>query len=241
MSAKMELYEVMSQGWANDPLDYLAARRHAIVSRFEDSLRYVTLHRENAKTISYGFGSILRGAGSTFGSFSDAVVRNSNLQRGWNRDPNVRDFFDFYSQYAPDLPKEYIEMVVFSGPGRLQPFWGWTEQEAQGWWKAQINVKHSEYKYAREVNLRNATNAVAAVEIILRRSNLNQKGTRVFSPWAALGSLDGWVRSTFSGCSTHRSAAPRRAKVIAQSGSFHADTGSPRLRTGTSAAMVAEG
>ena len=178
-----ELYEVMSEGWAKAPLDYLATTHMAIGSRFKESFRYVSLHRENAKTFSYEFASILRDAGSAFGSFSDAVVRASNPNKGWRRAPNIADFFDFYSQYAPDLPKAYIEMIGLSGPIRLQPFWGWTRRQAPAWWKAFNHVNHSEYKYATEGNLQNTTNAVAAVEIILRRATSNQKGTGLFSSW----------------------------------------------------------
>lgn len=141
-----ELYEVISQNWAKRPLEYLATAHLAIVSRFEQSFRYVSLRRENAAAFSYEFASIPRDAGSALGSFSDAVVRDSD-------------------------------------PRRLQAFWGWTRRQAPVWWKAHNDVKHSEYKHAEKGNLQNATTAVAAVEIILRRATLNQRGTELFSPW----------------------------------------------------------
>ncbi len=177
----MRLHEVMEQDWAKPTLDYLATTQHAIASRFEESCRYVSLHHKNANAFSYEFASILRDACSAFGSFSGAVVQCLNPK---NKDPKIAGFFDLYSLYAPEFPKDYIDVVVLSGPRRrLQPFCGWTRGKPPAWWSAYNKVKHSEYKHAEEGNLQNATNAVAAVEIILRRATLNRKGTGLFSPW----------------------------------------------------------
>lgn len=178
-----ELYEVISENWAKRPLEYLATAHLAIVSRFEESFRYVSLRRENAAAFSYEFASIPRDAGSALGSFSDAIVRDSDPRKNWNKDPNIGDFYMFFSQYADDLAKAYIDVTVVSDPRRLQAFWGWTRRQAPAWWKAHNDVKHSEYKHAEKGNLQNATTAVAAVEIILRRATLNQRGTKLFSPW----------------------------------------------------------
>lgn len=184
-----ELYEVMmGQDWAKAPLDYLTTTHHAIVSRFEESFRYVSLRPENAETFSYEFASILRDACSAFGSFSDAVIRASSSNVGKKKKLEIDDFFDFYSQYAPDLPKGYIDVAGVPEAYRLQPFWGWSKGQPPRWWTAHNKIKHSEYDNIKQGNLQNATNAVAAVETTLRRATKNQRGTRLFSdyggPWA---------------------------------------------------------
>lgn len=173
----------MSEEWARAPLDYLERTHHAIVSRFESSLRYVSLHRENAKTFSYEFASILRDACSAFGSFSAAIMRASNSKIGQGKEPDINDFRKLYSLYSPDLLTTYVEVRSLLGAPRLQPFWGWTQKNRPAWWKAHNLIKHSEYDNLREGNLQNATNAVAAVEIVLRCATQNQKGTGLFSPW----------------------------------------------------------
>ena len=48
-----ELHQIFRQDWAKAPLEYLVTTHLAIVSRFEQSLRYVSLHPENAPTFSY--------------------------------------------------------------------------------------------------------------------------------------------------------------------------------------------
>ena len=104
------------------------------------------------------------------------------MRKDGNKNANITDFFDFFSGYTLDLPETYIDVVNLADPYRLQPFWGWTRQQTPSWWKAHNNVKHSEYENAQDGNLRNATHAVAAVEIILRFGTLNQKGTGLFRP-----------------------------------------------------------
>jgi hypothetical protein len=184
----MDFYQIMHECWAKPHLDYLASTHYAIVSRFEESLRYVSLDSRNGGAYSYEFASILRDVGSAFGSFSDGVVRDSNHDKTWEkRPPNIVDFFEFYSRFQPEFPKTYIDVRGISGPGyRLQPFWGWTEKHAPPWWEAHNNLKHSEYKNAVQGNLRNATNAVAAIEIVLRVATLNQVGTELFHNWGGI-------------------------------------------------------
>jgi hypothetical protein len=181
----MSLDEVTLGDWAKEHRNYLATRQRAIVSRFENSLRYVSVDQANAKTFSYEFASILRDAGSAFGSFSDAVVRGSDPTKSWKRAPDIKDFFNFYIEHIPNLPEEDINIGGHSGSCKLQPFWGWTAKEPPVWWTAYNKVKHSEYKHAKLGNLQNATNAVAAVEIILRYATLSQegRGTGLFSLW----------------------------------------------------------
>jgi len=142
----MDLYQVMRQNWAKAPLDYLTTTHHAIVSRFEESFRYVSLRPENAKTFSYEFASILRDASSAFGSFSAAVIRASSPSVGKKKKLEIADFFDFYSQYALDLPKGFIDIEVVAIPEtrRLQPFWGWANGHPPSWWTAHNKIKHSE-------------------------------------------------------------------------------------------------
>ena len=183
----MDLYEALSQPWAKEPLDYLYNTQRAIVSRFQESFRYVTLRRENAETCSYEFASLLRDAGSAFGSFSDAVTKGSDPARKWRSPPSIKNFFEFYNAYALDLSAKFIDVAIVEHGDqyRLQPFWGWSHQPQKGpnWWRAYNHVKHSEYNSATEGNLRNTTNAVAAVEMVLRLATPNQqRGTGMFRP-----------------------------------------------------------
>lgn len=137
---QMELYEWLShQEWAKAPLDYLASTHRVIVGRFQDTFRYVSLHPDNANTFSYEFASILRDAGSAFGSFSDALVRGSDPSKS---KPDIGDFLRFYSEYAPTLHKTNVRVLVLSDDFRLLPFQGWIQGgQSPGWWKAYNNVR----------------------------------------------------------------------------------------------------
>ena len=178
----MQFHDLGGQDWAVEPLNYLTTTHLAIVSRFKQSLRYVSLHQANGDTFSYEFASILRDAGSAFGSFSDAVVRASNLEKDWGRgSPRIGDFRKFYLKLEPRLTKLNIEATGITSPNRLLvPFWGWTSKNSPDWWIAHNDVKHSEYKWAYRGNLKNATYALAAVEIILRRATSHTSHSDMF-------------------------------------------------------------
>lgn len=62
------------------------------------------------------------------------------------------------------------------------PFRNWTRNNGPSWWTAHNRLKHSEYEHKQQGNLQNATNAIAANEIVLRSSTQGQ-GTVLFSPW----------------------------------------------------------
>jgi hypothetical protein len=82
------------------------------------------------------------------------------------------------------------EVVAATDPyRRLQPLWGWARTKAPGCWKGHNNIKHSEYEYANHGNLQNAPNFFADLDLVLKRSINNEKGSRPSSPWAAPGTL----------------------------------------------------
>lgn len=164
-------HDLGGQAWAVEPLNYLITTHLAIVSRFQESRRYVSLHQANGNAFSYEFASILRDAGSAFGSFSDAVVKGSNPEKWGERDPTIGDFRKFYLKLQPRLNELNIQAAGITSPNRLlAPFWGWTSKKPPDWWKAHNEVKHSEYRNASRGNLKNAMCALAAVEIVLRRA-----------------------------------------------------------------------
>jgi hypothetical protein len=179
-----DLYEDLSESWANEPREYLQRAQRDIISRFQGSFRFVALRPENAETFSYEFASLLRDAGSAFASFSDAVIQGLGTKKSkWL---TIKDYFDFYTGYVPDLSKKFIDVAIVEHGHeyRLQPFWEWDHQpKGPNWWCAYNDVKHSEYKNSKQGNLRNATNAIAAVEMVLRLATVSQQGgTGIFRP-----------------------------------------------------------
>ncbi|MBI4329444.1 MAG: hypothetical protein HY685_06230 [Chloroflexi bacterium] len=193
MMHEMDFYQVMGDERARALVRYLATTNRAIVARLEECFRYVSLRRENGDTFSYEFASILRDACSAFGSFTDGVARAAGLARRYQRASSIKDFFSFYDAYswnAHSLTQTYIEVTEQEAPDlrntrRLQPFSEWTRSAPPSWWTAHNKIKHSEYLNAHEGNLRNAMNAVAALELILKSATQNEKGTRLFSSWGA--------------------------------------------------------
>jgi len=178
----MKLHDLGELEWAKEPLNYLTNTHLAIVSRFEQSLRYVSLHRDNGNTFSYEFASILRDVASAFGSFTGEIIKASDQEKvwAWNK-PDIKDYRNFYLKIAPGLPTDFVELSGFYLPDRLlNPFWEWEDKTAPGWWNAYNKIKHSEYKHADLGNLQNVTNAIAAVDIILKSADF-QRGSDFFT------------------------------------------------------------
>jgi len=150
--------------WFAKAWNYLSARRPVIQARLENTFRFVELHKANESTFSYEFASILRDAGSVFGSVLDALVK------GHKGDPRLRTNFKCYREllitYDPDIPRRSVRIRALFPGGLVLPLTALAKDNLPSWWQAYNKVKHSEYDNLQAGNMRNAVLAVAALVIL---------------------------------------------------------------------------
>ncbi len=137
-----------------------------------ETFRYVDCHPKNGKTFSYEYGSILRDAGSCFGSVMDRLVRAIKPVQG-NLD--IRDYTEWLSKglmkYV-SLDGRRLDSIELAGAeirilldrrllARFLPHV--TFKRPPQWWNAYNSVKHSDFEKFHEGNLENCLNALAAL------------------------------------------------------------------------------
>jgi hypothetical protein len=77
--------------WFREVLSYMMIRYDSIESRMIETFRYVDCNPLNYGVFSYEYASILRDAGSVFGSIMDTLVRKSDSVPRKN-EYDVRDY-----------------------------------------------------------------------------------------------------------------------------------------------------
>ena len=153
------------QGWFEAAGSYSSTRFVAVENRFLIASRYVDIHRDNAKTFSYEFGSILRDSGSIFGSMMDALVKEGSADA--KVESNFSDYRVYLEREIPDINKRTIQVRPCFPTGMIIPFEAL--QEAKGtpeWWNAYNRIKHSEYAEFRSGNLENCLTALSALALM---------------------------------------------------------------------------
>jgi len=153
-----------NEPWFIKAQNYLIARRSVIQARLENTFRFVELSKDNGSAFSYEFASILRDAGSVFGSVLDALVK------GYKGDPNLKTYFKCYREllmtYDPDIPRRSVQVRALFPGGLVLPLTALARGKAPSWWEAYNRIKHSEYDNLQSGNMRNAVLAVAALVIL---------------------------------------------------------------------------
>lgn len=153
------------QEWFEGAISYSSTRFMAVENRFLIASRYVDIHRDNGKTFSYEYASILRDCGSIFGSLMDALVR------GLNEVIKEKLFFKDYSEYLRkeilDVHRLTIQVRPRFPAGMVVPFEALKEAKGiPAWWSAYNGNKHNEYDKFRLGNLENCTTALSALSLL---------------------------------------------------------------------------
>lgn len=151
--------------WFSRAKSYWESRFPSVEARLGTALRYVQLRRENRDTFSYEFSSILRDAGSIFGSVADALVRGASAAP--KRRYDFPDYRDFLRKEHPDLHRRTVDLRAVFPASVVVPFEELqTKRGIPAWWKAYNDVKHREYDEFRKGNLGNCVTAVCALAVL---------------------------------------------------------------------------
>ena len=158
--------------WYQDLLAYFKRTYPSIEKRMIDTFRYVDCDPRNGETFSYEYGSILRDAGSCFGSVMDKLVRAVKPGQG---NLGIGDYTEWLSKGLmkyTSLDGRTLDSIEHAGAEirtlldrrLLRKFLPHTSfGRSPRWWNAYNNVKHSDLEKFHEGNLQNCLNALAAV------------------------------------------------------------------------------
>jgi hypothetical protein len=158
-------------------LAYLIDRYSSIEERMLETFRYVTCDTHNLDTFSYEYGSILRDAGSIFGSAMDKLARGTGATPQ-NRKSNqftIVDYKEWLLTNVPDIPQMSMELNILRKNKFLIPFSALLDPDTKiGWWNAFNDLKHSDLDNFAKGNLQNAINGMASIAglfILMYHSN----------------------------------------------------------------------
>jgi hypothetical protein len=151
--------------WFSRAKSYWGSRFPSVEARLQTAFRYVELHRENGKTFSYEFSSILRDSGGIFASVADALVRGASAAP--KRRYDFPDYRDFLRKEDTDLHRRTVDLRAVFPASVVVPFEELqTKRGIPAWWNAYNKVKHREYDEFRKGNLENCVTAVCALVLL---------------------------------------------------------------------------
>lgn len=161
--------------WYRDILSYIRRRYDSIESRMIGTFRYVDCHPGNRNTFSYEYASILRDAGSVFGSVMDRLVRETSLGSG---QLDIRDYRRWLTREVKNIHSIAADINYPLAERLLLPFHSLKEEDGRlEWWNAYTDVKHSDIGKFQIGNFENTLNSVAALAILLQLAK--PKGVRI--------------------------------------------------------------
>lgn len=168
------------ESWYGNVSSYLLQRYRPIEDRMINSFRYVSCHPNNRNTFSYEYASILRDAGSVFGSVMDRLVRESVSV---SRQLDIRDYRKWLIREVENVHMIATEISFSLRPraveGLLLPFLPLRDEDSRlDWWDAYNDVKHSDIDRFKVGNFENALNSMAALAILL--TLIAKIGTKLF-------------------------------------------------------------
>jgi len=160
--------------WYEDVLSYLLKRYYSIENRIIETFRYVDCHPSNRATFSYEYSSILRDAGSVFGSTMDRLVKET---RSISALLDIRDYAKWLREEVENIPLIAAEINYPSEERLLLPFLPLNDEKSRlNWWHAYNEVKHSDIDKFHVGNFENALNSLAALAILLALYQLHYGG-----------------------------------------------------------------
>ena len=159
--------------WYGDVHAYLIQRYNSIENRMIETFRYVACHPDNRNTFSYEYASMLRDAGSVFGSVMDRLVRETSPDSGLL---DIRDYTRWLRQLDIEFSRGKFAKIHFIAADinyplkkrALFPYLPLKDEDGRlEWWNAYNDVKHSDIDKFHVGNFENSLNSVAALAILL--------------------------------------------------------------------------
>ena len=153
--------------WFGRISTFLSDRYHNIEGRVIQTLGFVALTKDNAKTYSYELASILKDSSSAFASVMTELIRGIQVKL------NSKYNFGHYPQFLiGEIPNITYRIVLIHSlfPMVLLPFSALSDfkRGQPAWWKAYNHVKHTEVTQHSEGNLANALGSIAALALLGR-------------------------------------------------------------------------
>ena len=105
-------------------LAYLIDRYSSVEERLLETFRYVTCDSRNLDTFSYEYGSILRDAGSIFGSAMDKLAKGTDAtpQNRKSNQYTIVDYKEWLLTNVPGIPQMSMELDILRKNKFLIPF-----------------------------------------------------------------------------------------------------------------------
>lgn len=154
--------------WFSRAQSYWLSQFSSVEGRLLSAFEYVDLHAKNRDTFSRQFASILRDAGSIFGSVADELVRGAGItprRKGGNYD--FVDYRDFLWKEDPSLHRRSVDLRPVFPVSAVVPFEELqTEPGIPAWWNAYNKVKHRASEEFLMGNLENSVTAVCALALL---------------------------------------------------------------------------
>jgi len=151
--------------WYGEVLSYLLQRYSSIEGRMIETFRYVACHPNNRNTFSYEYASILRDAGSVFGSVMDRLVRETSSVSG---QLDIRKHREWLRSEVENIHSLAAEINYPLAERVLLPFLTLKDENGRlEWWNAYNELKHSDIDKFQVGNFENALNSVAALAILV--------------------------------------------------------------------------
>lgn len=130
-----------------------------------ETFRYVACHPNNRNTFSYEYASILRDAGSVFGSVMDRLVRETSSVSG---QLDIRKYREWLRSEVENIHSLAAEINYPLAERVLLPFLTLKDENGRlEWWNAYNELKHSDIDKFQVGNFENALNSVAALAILV--------------------------------------------------------------------------
>jgi hypothetical protein len=176
------------EDWFGEIVSYLLQRYSSIEDRILETFRFVACNSGNRHAFSYEYASILRDAGSVFGSVMDRLIRKTEMVSGQLDIRNYRKWLMELDipEHRDRIRKIYSVSVDINYPLQekvLLPFRQFSDDKKRlDWWEAYNDVKHSDIDKFHAGNFENALNSVAALSILLALSMCGREGRLLVNP-----------------------------------------------------------
>ena len=150
--------------WVSNIGGYLQLRYIHMENRFLDTFRYVECCPDNKSSYSYEYSSLLRDAGSVFGSTMNTILQNV---RGSGDEFDISHYKEYLCTELENIETIGAEMHIPFKMRLVFPFQQWNEEGKKlKWWEAFSELKHGDFTKFQEGSLDNVVNSMASLAIL---------------------------------------------------------------------------